>query len=75
MTTYREKLETMPSLGLIACGEAMGLPPSLCWRCSKPQAFYASPCEHCDAINPNVDLDGALAQSGMGGAPLKGEKP
>jgi hypothetical protein len=35
---------------------------SLCWRCSQPQGFYASLCKHCGAINPNVDLDGALAQ-------------
>ena len=37
-------------------------PPSLCWRCSKSQGFYQSPCPHCGAINPNYDLDGALEQ-------------
>ena len=41
----------------------MDTPPvSLCWRCSKSQRFYESPCPHCGAINPNFDLDGALAQ-------------
>ena len=34
---------------------------SLCWRCSKPQEYYASPCQ-CGAINPNFDFAGALAQ-------------
>lgn len=38
------------------------LADSLCWRCSKSQGYYSSPCKHCDAINPNFDLDGALAQ-------------
>lgn len=55
--SYRETLKSMPSLSLLALeGDC------LCWRCSKPQPFYASPCEHCAAINPNFDLDGALAQ-------------
>ena len=35
--------------------------PSLCWNCSKPQGFLDSPC-NCGAINPNVDLQGALKQ-------------
>src|ERR1700677_2934209 len=35
--------------------------PSLCWRCSQPNGFFHSPCK-CGAINPNVDLQGALAQ-------------
>lgn len=34
---------------------------SLCWHCSKPQGYFSSPC-NCGAINPNVDLKGALAQ-------------
>lgn len=38
---------------------------SLCWKCSRPQAFYAPRCLSCDAINPNVDLQGALAQQSV----------
>jgi hypothetical protein len=48
-------------LNLQSLGESLGI-TSLCWRCSKSQNFYANPCLHCGAINPNVDLDGALAQ-------------
>ena len=36
--------------------------PSLCWHCSKEEGFYDSPCKYCGAINPNVDLDGAMKQ-------------
>src|ERR1017187_6607091 len=41
--------------------EKMAL-PSLCWHCSNEEGFYESPCKYCSAINPNVDLEGALAQ-------------
>ena len=34
---------------------------SLCWRCSRPQGYFETPCE-CGAVNPNVDLQGALMQ-------------
>lgn len=65
--SYRDTIKTMPSLSLIALGEALH-GDCLCWRCSKPQPFYASPCEHCAAINPNFDLDGALAQQNYSAA-------
>ena len=32
---------------------------SLCWHCSKVQGFYESPCPHCGATNPNMDLEKA----------------
>lgn len=50
------------SLSLIALQEACALPDGMCWRCSKLQGFYSSPCERCGAINPNLDWDGAVAQ-------------
>jgi len=50
----------IPSLTLLALGQTM--PLGMCWKCSREQNYYASPCEHCGAINPNFDLDGAIAQ-------------
>lgn len=38
------------------------LTEGLCWSCSKPQGHYEARCPHCHAINPNMDLQGALAQ-------------
>ena len=68
---HYETRHGLPPLSLIALGQS--LPESLCWKCSKPQNFYDSPCQHCGAINPNFDLDGALAQCDS--QSIKVEKP
>lgn len=52
----------LPPLSLIELGNQWHQSGSLCWRCSKSHGFFDSPCHHCGAINPNFDLDGALAQ-------------
>lgn len=62
MSDYRDQLAAMPSLALLALNDELN--PSLCWNCNTQQGFYSSPCEKCGAINPNFDLDGALAQQG-----------
>lgn len=49
-------------LSLIALQDVQGLPTGMCWRCNREQGFYESPCERCDAINPNFDFDGAVEQ-------------
>jgi hypothetical protein len=61
MNNRKVKTNLTP-LSLIALQEVQGLPSGLCWRCSREQGFYTSPCEHCDAINPNFDFDGAVEQ-------------
>lgn len=58
--SYRDQLLKMPSLSLLAMNDTPS--DSLCWKCSAAQGFYSSPCERCGAINPNFDLDSALAQ-------------
>ena len=57
--------ENHTPLAVIALAEEEGLPRGLCWKCSRDQGFYDSPCE-CGAINPNWDLEGALAQQDAG---------
>ena len=43
---------------------------SLCWKCSKQEGFLQSPCPHCGATNPNVDLQAALKEQADQGADL-----
>lgn len=60
---------SMRELNLIALGEQM--PPGLCWKCSASQNFYAPTCANCGAVNPNVDLDGAIAQQDFADRPAE----
>jgi hypothetical protein len=69
-----ERRHGLPPRSLLELGNQLQQPESLCWRCSKVQGFFDSPCQHCGAINPNFDLKGALAQQDFASIPVDARK-